>query len=199
MKGRILILHESSIVAEGLAAIIHKYYDIDIQTLKSSGDFDVQRSSGEVRMIIASNELTDEVYGLLQRFKTKRQIPVIAVIDGSEEINNKLTFDHSFNIKTSEQNIQEICSKYLNIGSVETNNKEGILLSVREKDVLKLVASGLSNKQMTQKLFISVHTVISHRKHITEKTGIKSVSGLTIYAILNKLIDTEAYNIESGL
>ncbi|NJO92945.1 MAG: hypothetical protein HC831_31265, partial [Chloroflexia bacterium] len=46
------------------------------------------------------------------------------------------------------------------------------------------------------KLFISIHTVISHRKNITEKLGIKSISGLTVYAVLNKLIDTESINPE---
>jgi DNA-binding CsgD family transcriptional regulator len=69
-------------------------------------------------------------------------------------------------------------------------------LTSREKDVLKLVALGHSNKVIAEKLFISIHTVISHRKNITEKTGIKSISGLTVYAILNNLIDTETINPE---
>lgn len=63
-------------------------------------------------------------------------------------------------------------------------------LTDREIDVLKLVAVGFSNKEIADKLFISIHTVISHRKNTTEKLGIKSISGLTVYAILNKLIDT---------
>ena len=50
---------------------------------------------------------------------------------------------------------------------------------------------GYANKEIAEKLFISIHTVISHRKNITDKLGIKSISGLTVYAILNKLIDTE--------
>ena len=62
-------------------------------------------------------------------------------------------------------------------------------LSEREKKVLELVARGLINKEIGDKLFISIHTVISHRKNITRKLGIKSVSGLTVYAIINKLID----------
>lgn len=64
-------------------------------------------------------------------------------------------------------------------------------LSEREKEVLIHIASGLSNKEIADKLCISIHTVISHRKKITEKTGIKSRSGLTIYAISNKLISIE--------
>lgn len=61
-------------------------------------------------------------------------------------------------------------------------------LSERETDVLRLLLEGLSNKEVADKLFLSTHTVISHRKNITAKTGIKSLAGLTIYAITNGII-----------
>ena len=61
--------------------------------------------------------------------------------------------------------------------------------SRRETDVLVLVAKGLTNKEIAEQLSVSVHTVISHRKNIMHKTGIKSVAGLTVYAMLNNLID----------
>lgn len=62
-------------------------------------------------------------------------------------------------------------------------------LSEREKDVLIQVVRGLSNKEIADVLCISMHTVISHRTHITRKLNIHSTAGLTIYAIVNKLID----------
>lgn len=64
-------------------------------------------------------------------------------------------------------------------------------LSERETEILRLVALGLTNNDISEKLFISVHTVMTHRKNITRKLGIKTVSGLTVYAILNKLIQAE--------
>jgi len=64
-------------------------------------------------------------------------------------------------------------------------------LSKREIDVLRLVSKGLANKEIADKLSISIHTVISHRKNISEKTGIKSSSGLTMYAVLKKIIDID--------
>ncbi|SMO52756.1 transcriptional regulator [Saccharicrinis carchari] len=64
-------------------------------------------------------------------------------------------------------------------------------LTEREKDVLQKVALGKTNKEVANELFISTHTVISHRKNITRKLGIKTVSGLTVYAILNNLIKLE--------
>ncbi len=68
------------------------------------------------------------------------------------------------------------------------------LLSEREIDVLKTVALGLSNKEIADKLCISAHTVITHRKNITEKLGIKTIAGLTVYAIMNGIINPEEVN-----
>ena len=62
-------------------------------------------------------------------------------------------------------------------------------LSSRERDVVVQIVKGLSNKEIADVLFISVHTVITHRKNITRKLNIHSTAGLTIYAIVNKLID----------
>ncbi len=62
-------------------------------------------------------------------------------------------------------------------------------LSEREKEILVGVAKGLLNKEIADMYNISTYTVITHRKNITRKTGIKSVAGLTVYALLNGLID----------
>ncbi len=67
-------------------------------------------------------------------------------------------------------------------------------LSERETDVLKLLVTGLANKEIADKLNISPHTVITHRKNISQKTGIKSVSGLTIYAVVKGLISIEHFS-----
>ena len=61
-------------------------------------------------------------------------------------------------------------------------------LSGREVEILQHVASGLTNQEIADTLFLSVHTVTTHRKNITKKLGIKSVSGLTVYALMNKLV-----------
>lgn len=68
-------------------------------------------------------------------------------------------------------------------------------LSERERDVLVLVAKGLANKEIADRLNISIHTVMSHRKNIAHKTGIKSVAGLTVYALLNNLLDAADVNL----
>ena len=71
----------------------------------------------------------------------------------------------------------------------ETDDLSRGELSDREKEILVGVAKGLLNKEIADEYNISINTVITHRKNITRKTGIKTVSGLTVYAILNNLID----------
>ncbi len=74
----------------------------------------------------------------------------------------------------------------------EDADDRGAELSDREKEILVSVAHGMINKEIADKHHISVNTVISHRKNITRKTGIKTVAGLTVYAILNNLIDIKS-------
>lgn len=64
-------------------------------------------------------------------------------------------------------------------------------ISSREASIVKYIALGYTNKEIADKLFISTHTVITHRKNITRKLGIKTAPGLTIYAIINNIINID--------
>ena len=64
-------------------------------------------------------------------------------------------------------------------------------LTPRETEVLHFVAMGLINKEIAEKLQVGLTTVISHRKNLTEKLGIKSVSGLTVYAVMHGIVKLE--------
>ena len=93
-------------------------------------------------------------------------------------------------------NKQKVVNKLINLlnNSDETTSQENIELSNREVDVLVSVAKGMTNKEISDLLSISVHTVITHRKNIVKKTGIKSVAGLTVYALLNNLVEESEIN-----
>lgn len=67
------------------------------------------------------------------------------------------------------------------------NDRES--LSVREKEIIVCVVKGLTNKEIADELCISTHTVITHRRNIAAKLQIHSAAGLTIYAIVNKLVE----------
>ena len=86
-------------------------------------------------------------------------------------------------IKNMEMNIST--------GADVLNVEEGgeSTLSPREREVVSCLAMGLSNKEIASKLNISINTVITHRKNIATKLSIHSVAGITIYAIVNNLVD----------
>jgi DNA-binding CsgD family transcriptional regulator len=77
------------------------------------------------------------------------------------------------------------------LGSRDNDKAENVDLSDREKEILVAVAKGMTNKEIADQHFISIHTVVSHRKNISRKTGIKTVAGLTLYATFNSLISQE--------
>ena len=82
------------------------------------------------------------------------------------------------------------------ISNMIGRNQEGTdALGEREKDVIVALVQGMSNKEIAEHLCISVNTVITHRRNIARKLQIHSAAGLTIYAIVNNLIDISAVKL----
>lgn len=67
-------------------------------------------------------------------------------------------------------------------------------LTPREREIVVCVVKGMTNKEIANELFLSTHTVITHRRNISKKLQIHSPSGLTIYAIMNKLVELNEIN-----
>lgn len=79
------------------------------------------------------------------------------------------------------------------ISSIIKTAESGETISEREKEIIVCIVQGMSNKEIANQLFISVNTVITHRRNIARKLQIHSVAGLTIYAIANNLIDKKCF------
>lgn len=128
----------------------------------------------------------------LEKMRNKNPDGQIMLIEsGCLEDSARSYADEVLNRNDSEEIISRKLKKYLektlNSGTASTNDS----LSDREKEIVQLVALGKTNKEISEKLFISPHTVITHRKNITAKLGIKTIAGITVYAILNDLIDKD--------
>ena len=70
---------------------------------------------------------------------------------------------------------------------------EAVILSIREKEIIQLIAQGLTNAEISEKLFISKHTVNTHRKNIMHKIGVKNTAGIVIYAVKTNLISPNKF------
>ncbi|MBO4984625.1 MAG: helix-turn-helix transcriptional regulator [Bacteroides sp.] len=88
---------------------------------------------------------------------------------------------------------QQLQQGFLRPDSKENSDKgdEPEALSQREKEIITCVVKGMTNKAIAEQLFLSIHTVITHRRNIARKLQIHSPAGLTIYAIVNKLVSLE--------
>lgn len=95
------------------------------------------------------------------------------------------SYDAVISVSSSSSQIEEILEKV--VGS--TTSAKDDELSLREKEVVRAIALGRSNKEIADDLCISTHTVMTHRKNIASKLKIHNSAGITIYAIVNKIID----------
>jgi len=93
-------------------------------------------------------------------------------------------------IKETYKGNQFFCSKVMDILTEKRSESDDNLeLSLRELEIIELIAKGLTNKQIADKLFLSTHTVNTHRKNIMKKLGIKNTAGIVIYAIQENLLE----------
>ncbi len=104
-------------------------------------------------------------------------------------------YDETITMHDSAEQIKERLDRLYNEpdGEKDNNPDENELLSAREKEILVLVVKGMTNKEIAQKLFLSTHTVITHRRNIARKLEIHSTSGLTVYALMNKLVELDDF------
>ena len=100
-----------------------------------------------------------------------------------------------FSLYDTPDYIVNLLSKLDNKSKNTINQEKDDNLTKREVEVLTGIVNGMMNKEIAESLNISIHTVVRHRKNITTKTGIRSQSGLTIYAISKKIVDIEDVEI----
>ena len=100
----------------------------------------------------------------------------------------KKRFRNLISVYSSIADINLILENSLNQKNNESERSE---LTPREKEILKGIVIGLSNKEIAAKINVSVNTVMTHRRNIASKLQIHSPAGLTIYAIASKLVDIE--------
>lgn len=101
-------------------------------------------------------------------------------------------YDESVTLYDEPEMLKEKLNRLLNVVEEEEEVLSGQeVLSGREKEIITCVVKGMTNKEIADVLFLSAHTVITHRRNIARKLQIHSPAGLTIYAIVNKLVELE--------
>lgn len=181
MKGKlkIALIGLSGLEALGIKSLIHDECDAKIESYGNFGDF---HSSDDERdlYVVSSDAFVTSADVFLPR---KQRVLVVTGGKLAPACNAGVTFVSK---DSDEADITKILQNVLK--NIEGQEPQHDNLSAREIEVLKLLSSGKINKEIADELCISINTVITHRKNISSKLGIKSASGLSLYAMMNGII-----------
>lgn len=189
---KVLVASSSVIIRSGLSSVLRRLHELNIQPVEISSsemlEHYVTLHTPDIIMIDPTFggwfDLAEfkEAYNKLTGVKF---VAVIASVIDSMQLKD-------YNERIALYDSVEVIAEKLN-GLMKTEDEmqdsDAEPLSQREKEIITYVVKGLTNKEIADNLCLSVHTVITHRRNIARKLQIHSPAGLTIYAIVNKLVE----------
>ncbi len=188
---RIAIAETSVIIRGGLTAALKRLPNVKVQPielLSIEALHDCVRTQCPDMLIVnpAFGDYFD--IGKFREETSGKKIRVIALVTSFVDASLLSRYDESISIFDDLERLSKKISGLLNVPSEEEDLENQDALSQREKEIVICVVKGMTNKEIAEKLFLSIHTVITHRRNISKKLQIHSAAGLTIYAIVNKLV-----------
>lgn len=188
---RIAIAETSVIIRGGLTAALKRLPNVKVQPIVL---LSVEALSDCLRtqypeMLIVNPTFGD--YFDVNKFREEtagKKIRLIALVSSFVDASLLTKYDESISIFDDLDILSKKIHGLLNLASEEEELDNQETLSQREKEIVICVVKGMTNKEIAENLFLSIHTVITHRRNISKKLQIHSAAGLTIYAIVNKLV-----------
>ena len=188
---RIAIAETSVIIRGGLTAALKRLPNVKVQPIEL---LSVEALSDCLRtqypeMLIVNPTFGD--YFDVNKFREEtagKKIRLIALVTSFVDASLLTKYDESISIFDDLDILSKKIHGLLNLASEEEELDNQETLSQREKEIVVCVVKGMTNKEIAENLFLSIHTVITHRRNISKKLQIHSAAGLTIYAIVNKLV-----------
>lgn len=188
---RFVVADNSFIVRSGLVAVLRHIPGMaatafDVKTQESLRNYVAMHHPD----VVIVNPVFDGLFDV-KAFKAEAKqddIRYIALSNTMLDQNVLAGYDEHFLLYDSPDDIYEKIKHVLESEKTEeTSTTES--LSNREREIVVCVVKGMTNKEIAEQLCLSIHTVITHRRNISNKLQIRSAAGLTIYAIVNKLVD----------
>jgi DNA-binding NarL/FixJ family response regulator len=185
----IAILENASIISEGIQSLLQKsHLYIKPIWIKDIDNLSFHIDRLKIDMIMINPNL---IINRLKFFTTIKnsnpQVKWFALTYNLIDKELQPFFDDIIQIDDMYENITRKIDYFIE----NTQSEESTVLTDREQNVLKEIIKGLSNKEIAERLNISIHTVMSHRKNIYQKTDIKSQAGLTVYALTHNIVTLE--------
>ena len=214
----IIVADNSVLMREGFKALMQGTYTVNINevTEKSNLLSALKKHKPQVLVIdpVSMQITPTDVVQIKNQFKAL-QILAISPMLPKEEISLLLNAGvTSFLLKecdkqeicdaidNTEKGTRFLCGQIIDVLTAETDtfsvrtfskktSCEGFAVSDREIEIIKHIALGLSNKQIAEKLFLSFHTVHTHRKNVMQKLRVNNTAGVVMFAVKNNLLVDE--------
>lgn len=189
-----IIASKSYILSKGMHLLVNEIRNAYVvNVVHDMDDLDSALKEHQPSVLFLSSDVASDLQdGLLNGLQNDYpEMKWVSLHLNSFPLKSKLSYACVLEEFASKTELSGCLNKLVAKLSLMEDNDDADKLSEREQMVLTQVAMGLTNKEIAEKLFISQHTVITHRKKITQKLGIKTISGLTVYAIINDLISME--------
>lgn len=189
---KLVIADNSPIVRSGLIAVLRHIPGLKIQPYEVQTQSSLQNYifMHEPDLVIV-NPIFDGWFDI-KAFKAglkKTSIKFMALLSAVIDSAVLKDYNDSFTIYDDMEQISTKIAKLLSEDSDKDQSAENENLSQREKEIIVGVVKGLTNKEIADKLCLSIHTVITHRRNVSRKLQIHSPAGLTIFAIVNGLVE----------
>lgn len=186
---RIAVAETSVIIRSGLTLALKRLPNLKIQPVEL---LSVEALNDCLRTQFPDILVVNPTFGDffdVARFREEtagKGIRVVALVSSFIDASLLSKYDASFSIF---DDLEALANKINLLLELEEEEDSQENLSQREKEIVICVVKGMTNKEIAEKLFLSIHTVITHRRNISKKLQIHSAAGLTIYAIVNKLVE----------
>lgn len=190
---KIAIAETSTIIRSGVTVVLKRIPGMKVQPIEittTESLYDCLRVYKPDILII--NPAFCGFFDLLkfrEEFRSSR-IKYISLVCSVLDQSLLKNYDESVTIYDDLDMLNGKLNRLLNTPVVEEQAEQDAL-SCREKEIIICVVKGMTNKEIADELFLSAHTVITHRRNISRKLQIHSSAGLTIYAIVNKLVELQ--------
>ncbi len=192
---KVAIAEPSSIIRLGLEAQIKKLAPYKVQIIHLSDDkqqeWDEHSSLALTVDLFLLNPLLCGLKPQKAFANQHDKSRFVAISYGTTDESLLSEYDGILNICYNTKQITELFDRLIGNNEQQSAPSESQTLTPREREIVVCVVKGMTNKAIAQALFLSTHTVITHRRNITKKLQIHSTSGLTIYAIMNKLVELD--------
>ena len=184
-KPKIVVIHPNSLccmamrtIITDIAPFIGAFRSVETATYNSMEEFRADNQCHAIHYFVAAEVLAENLPFFAPQYRR-----CIVLTEGGTPVDVPSEF-RTVDITRPER---ELLKAFLSLQGTAHDYAE--LLSQREKDVLALTVKGYINKEIADTLNISTATVIFHRRNIAEKLGTRSIGRMTIYAVMNGIVD----------